>query len=274
MAHHQMRGAIVAGLLLSMSIMTGPAAADDCPFDDWLTYKDVPLRKNDRTGAYLYVTAHAAVDADGAPNAYHQDDVGKPCGSTGAGLDCPANAGYPNSSWWPSVLARDPANPDQAYVQASGPHTGFFVSKTALFDRTRSSEQDTRRYVDATAVPYLVFPRPFHAMRGTGKLGDLGVAYHLDTKMSTPFVVADIGPDEPLGEASIALFEALGGKDVNPRNGRGVAAGQVLYIVFPYSADERPVRWPVGNEQVAQLANDLLSRVGGTSMLEACATRE
>ena len=176
-------------------------------------------------------------------------------------------------AWWPAVLAQDPGDPDRAYVQPSGPHAGFFVSKTALFDPARA-DQDAARYVDATTVPYLVFPGPFHDMRGTGKLGDLGIAHHPDTGMTTAFIVADIGPDEPLGEGSIALFEALGGQNVNPRNGAGVAPGEVLYIVFPYSVDERPARWPIDNQKMTELADDLLSKVGGAAVLEACAPRE
>src|SRR3954454_10839636 len=43
--------------------------------------------------AYAFVTDHAAADADGAPNAYHPDDVGKRCTKDPhVGLDCPANA--------------------------------------------------------------------------------------------------------------------------------------------------------------------------------------
>ena len=130
--------------------------AAECAFEAWKFYEGTQLYRNADTGAYLYMTSRAAIDADGAPRAYHRDDIGT-CGATGTGLDCPANAGYPSRSWWPSVLARDKAQPDKAYVQQSGPSAGFFVSKTALTDRDNGNERDLKRYVDASTIPYLVF---------------------------------------------------------------------------------------------------------------------
>jgi len=35
-----------------------------------------------------------SIDADGAPNAYHPDNIG---------LDDLKNAGYPNTSWWKNI---------------------------------------------------------------------------------------------------------------------------------------------------------------------------
>src|SRR4051812_25982334 len=83
--------------------------------------------------AYAYETTHAAADADGAPNAYHPGDLHKNCRSDPhIGLDCLANAGYPNTDWWSDVLAPDPSDPSKAYVQQSGSYKGFFVAMTAL----------------------------------------------------------------------------------------------------------------------------------------------
>jgi hypothetical protein len=261
---------LAAAWFATLASLVAPASAANCPFGPWMTYEGTQLRRDAQTGAYLYITGLARVDADGAPNAYHPDDVGRPCGPTGAGLDCPANAGYPNASWWPSVLTPDPSNPSKAYVQPSGPFRGFLVSKTALTATGNPNERDPARYVNATATPYLVFPGPFYRMRGTGKLGDLGVAYHLASGKSTAFIVADVGPAEPLGEGSIALFEALGGQNVNPRTGGGVAPGDVAYVVFPNSVKERPTRWPVGQQEINRRAEALLEGVGGMPVFEAC----
>ena len=184
-----------------LATLPGGAAAAVCPFEPWFKYDGTQLYRNGDKSAYLYVTGWTSVDADGSPRAYHPGDVGKRCGKGGAGLDCLANAGYPNTDWWANVLAQDPADPDKAYVQPSGPDQGFFVSKTALLDRVNPDERDPKRYVDASTVPYLVFPEPFLGNAGTGKLGDVGAAYHSATKKWTPFIVADVGPPEPLGES-------------------------------------------------------------------------
>ncbi|WP_027993824.1 glycoside hydrolase family 75 protein [Sinorhizobium meliloti] len=265
---------LLAAGVLAVSLLGGArqTEAADCPFDEWRTYKNTELRRTADRKAYFWITSRTAIDADGAPKAYHPDDVGKPCGATGAGLDCPSNAGYPNKSWWPTVLASDPTNPSKAFVQPSGPAKGFFVSKTALQDSANGNERDTARYVDASTIPYLVFPRPFFQLVGTGKPGDLGMAFHLETQKQTAFIVADIGPDEPLGESSIALFKALGGNNPNPRNGSGVASGKVLYLVFPRSVDQRPRKWPMTQEGIEQGAETLLDAIGGMSVLQACAT--
>lgn len=104
---------------------------------------------------------------------------------------------------------------------------------TVLHDRGNEAGHDPARYVDSRMVPYIVFPRPFYRLRGTGRLGDVGLALNLESGAQTFFVVADIGPDHPLGEASIGFFTALGGEQVNARTGAGVPDGRIAYMVFP-----------------------------------------
>ena len=262
----------LAAVMAAAALATLDATAAECPFDNWRSYMGTSLFRTADKTAYLWITDRASIDADGAPKSYHPDDVGKPCSGPGLGLDCPANAGYPDHSYWSDVLVRDPDHPDQAYVQTSGAAQGYFVSMTALQDARNSNERDPARYVDASTIPYVVFPKPFYDIQGTGKTGDLGAAYHLVTKKWTPFVVSDIGPAEPLGEASIALFQALGGDQPDPRTGGGIIRGKVLYMVFPRSVDLRPRAWPITPDEIAFEVNALLSRIGGTAVLEACAT--
>jgi hypothetical protein len=234
-------------------------AAAECPFDDWMTYRDTRVLRHASEAAYVFSPAHLAIDADGAPNAYHPDDTG---------LDFLANAGYPAQRWWDSVLVADPEDPDRAYVQRSGPYAGYFVSKTSLVDRDKS-ELDPARYVDATVIPYLVFPGRFFSVSGTGLLGDLGFAINLGSREETAFVVADIGPSgAELGEISIALAERLGGRDVNPRTGAGAPGDRILYAVFPYSA--RTHRWPMTVDDLERHARELLGQVGGLEALLTC----
>lgn len=187
-------------------------AQEVCRFEKWQVYNGVQLLKEPQTGSYVFVVRHAKVDADGAPNAYHPDDVGLNCiRDTGfRGLDCPANGGYPSQDWWRSAIVPDPHNKNVGYIQPSGEFKGFFVSQTSLKD-AQKSDLDPTKYVNAATVPYLVFPGKFNRLSGTGTLGDAGYAFNLDNGKVSPFIVAEIGPsDATLGEMSIALGTALG----------------------------------------------------------------
>lgn len=102
-----------------------------------------------------------AIDADGAPNAYHPQDNG---------IDALANAGYPHGHWQ-SILVVDPENSDKPFLQTSGEFRGFFLSQTTL-QATQLLTTDPKRYVDSTSIPYVVFPGAFYAKKGTGAVGD------------------------------------------------------------------------------------------------------
>lgn len=222
------------------------------PAAKWFDYQGTTLYRAKEGDAYFFIANSMSIDADGAPNAYHPDDTG---------LDALANAGYPSAGGWRDVLATDPHNPNRPFIQRDGEFAGYFASKTALQDVTKK-ETDTARYVDARNVPYIVFPGAFYATKGTGELGDIGIAMNLDTHDSSAFLVAEVGPpDAPLGEVSICLAESLGGKNVNPRNGNGAPKGRILYLLFPHSKAERP--WPLSNAAIKERADRLLESVGG-----------
>lgn len=265
-------------LFLIWAVLPTAAVAEECRFSLWQNYKGTSIFRHSLQGAYLYRSDHAAVDADGAPNAYHPADVTsyscsmrQLCPGAGKGLDCPQNAGYPCTGWWGDVLAVDPDDPNRALIQQRGKYEGYFVSKTSLFDPFNQDLGDPARYVNAVNIPYIVFPRSFYAIKGTGKLGDVGVAYHRGTGKTSAFVVADIGPTSArLGEGSIALFQSLGFEDANPRNGGDVAPGEIIYVVFPYSVHDRAVRWPVSSSEISAQAEKLLSQFGGGALFDDC----
>jgi len=239
-------------ILCSLGLIIFPASdiSGQDTTDPWKTYQNTRLFSLGNS-AYYFVGGVTAIDADGAPNAYHPADTG---------LDFLANAGYPEHSWWADVLVVDPENSDSAYVQQTGEYAGYFVSKTALQDPVRAAT-DPERYVDARTVPYFVFPGNFYAIEGTGILGDLGIAVNVKTGDQSAFVVADIGPGQAsLGEVSISLAERLGGSDVDPRTGAGSPGGKILYILFPYSGREH--EWPLTNLEITASAGDLLCSFG------------
>lgn len=218
------------------------------------TFRGTQVLRQAQGLAYAYETTDKAVDADGAPNAYHPDDV--------SGLDALGNAGYghPHQSWWPEVLVPDPQNPSVAYVQPGGPFAGFFVAQSAL-RKPHGTATDPATYVDATKVPYVVIPTGFEHFPGvtSAKPGDVGYATNLANGKTTAFIVGDAGGGSTakLGEGSIALWVALGGVNPNPRNGHGVPPGSVQYILFPGSRKPGAGLWPRTQAdidgQVAQL---------------------
>ena len=80
------------------------------------------------------------IDADGAPNAYHPDNTG---------LDDLKNAGAPG--YWEG-LAKD--KDGEPFVQGpDDPFPGYYVSATALADRSKPVNDPTR-YVDASKIPF------------------------------------------------------------------------------------------------------------------------
>lgn len=247
---------IAAAILLS-SVASTTSFAQTCTAANWVTFKGVSIRKFSGSGAYFYVTERIAIDADGAPNAYHPNDTG---------IDALRNAGYPNGSW-KSILATDPTNTSLPFTQAEGEFAGYFVSMTTLKDKTRAAT-DPARYVDATNVPYMVFPSTFWKLKGTGDFGDLAVARSIDNNMTSSAIVADAAGDKPLGEVSVKLAENLGGKAVNPRTGAGAPRGRFIYVVFPGSKSQPA--WPVTVADIDTRANDLLNAVGGWQAVLDC----
>jgi len=205
--------------------------------------------------AYAYETDHKAVDADGAPNAYHPDDIG---------LDFLANAGYPRASWWRDVLVADPDHPSRAFRQPTGKFAGYFVAMTSLRS-PNGARVDPATYVDATQVPYVVIPTGFNRLPRVASPGDVGLATHLLSGKTTAFIVGDSGGGNAakLGEGSIALFVALGGQNPNPKNGSGVPAGTIQYIVFPGSRKAGPAIWPRTNQDIHDQVMQLIANTPG-----------
>ena len=253
---------VLLALLLCQSAFQGEGRAEESRMKTWKKYGKTKLFSIAGSKAYCYVTDFMTIDADGAPNAYHPRNTG---------LDHLKHAGYPGTSWWKDVLVSDPANPDQPFVMTTGRYAGYYLSMTALKDH-RLPVTDPRRYVDATRVPYVVFPVTFSDLKGVGALGDIGVAVNLSTGERSSFVVGDIGPrNHPLGEVSIRLAERLGGREVSARTGPGELLGEILYIVFPGSGERHP--WPQSTANVERIAGELLASLGGMDAVLASVGR-
>jgi hypothetical protein len=183
--------------------------------------RDIPIGRLPGSSAFFYESG-MTIDADGAPNAYHPDNTG---------LDDLANAGTPGR--WEG-LAKD-AEGEPIIQGPNDPYPGYYVSSTALADRSKPFNDPTR-YVDASKIPFVVLPGGMARQLGA-RPGDFAVAFNQRNGKSSYAIFGDVGPYDRIGEGSVALAENLGIRS-DARNG-GARRG-VLYLVFPGSGNGRP----------------------------------
>jgi hypothetical protein len=183
--------------------------------------RDIPIGRLPGSSAFFYESG-MTIDADGAPNAYHPDNTG---------LDDLANAGTPGR--WEG-LAKD-ADGEPIIQGPNDPYPGYYVSATALADRSKPFNDPTR-YVDASKIPFVVLPGGMARQLGA-RPGDFAIAFNQRNGKSSYAIFGDVGPYDRIGEGSVALAENLGIRS-DARNG-GARRG-ILYLVFPGSGNGRP----------------------------------
>lgn len=199
---------------------------------------EIPIWQIEGNSAFFFETG-MAIDADGAPNAYNPDDTG---------LDDLENAGQPGD-WWALALDEN----GEPYVQgAQDPFPGYYISTTALADRTKG-RTDPGRYVDASRIPFIVLPNSVIQQTGA-RLGDLAVVFNRHNGKMSYAIFADVGPS--VGEGSVALADSL---DVRSSPRRGGARDGIVYMVFPGSGNGQPKPIEDINENAAKLLEDSAS---------------
>jgi hypothetical protein len=209
--------------------------------------REIPIWHLPGSPAFFYESG-MTIDADGAPNAYHPDNTG---------LDDLKNAGSPGD--WPG-LAKD--RDGEPYVQGpDDPFPGYYVSETALADRSKPVNDPTR-YVDASKVPFIVLPGAMAREVGA-RPGDFAKVLNLGNGKSSYAIFGDVGPSDRIGEGSVALAENLGIRS-DARNG-GARRG-ILYLIFAGSGNGQPRSVEEINAETEKLVQDW----GGTSQLTAC----
>ena len=209
--------------------------------------QEVPIWQQSESDGFFY-EAGMTIDADGAPNAYNPQNTG---------IDDLANAGEPGA--WEALAKDKEGNP--LLQGPNDPYPGYYVSTTALADRTIPYE-NPRRYVDATKIPFIVLPSNLSRELGA-RPGDFGVVFNLQNGRSSPAIFGDVGPVDHIGEGSVALAENLGIR-TDPRNGG--TRGRILYLIFPGSGNRQPR--PL--EDIHAEAASLLQGWGGIPRLAAC----
>jgi len=183
--------------------------------------RDIPIGRLPGSTAFFYESG-MTIDADGAPNAYHPDN---------SGLDDLANAGSPGI--WEGLAKNADGEP---FVQGpNDPFPGYYVSSTALADRSKAVNDPTR-YVDASKIPFVVLPGGMARQLGA-RPGDFAAVFNPRNDKSSFAIFGDVGPFDRIGEGSMALADNLGIRS-DARNG-GARRG-ILYLVFPSSGNGRP----------------------------------
>lgn len=208
------------------------------------TIGDVPLYHDDK-GAVLY-KAGCTVNSDGSPHSYAPD------GSGLTALDYLANAGSPGN-WW--GIATDSSG--QPYIQAPW-HVapGYYVSTTALVN-SDYAEDDPSRYVDSERYAFGVLP----GGQSYAKLGDVGLALNLQTGDAMYYALADIGPQDHLGEGSMLLSKCLG-LNPSPKTG-GTSKRIIAWMVLPGSDPQYTDWWTK-----CHTAMKLVDQWGGLARLQ------
>ncbi|MGY3585727.1 hypothetical protein ACVIGB_005216 [Bradyrhizobium sp. USDA 4341] len=188
-----------------------------------------------------HFTTKMAIDADGAPKGYFPGEY-KPSNLH----DC--------FDWMNNLNPAD-VHGTQGQGGAVGPAPGFVISGTALMDR-RFPENDARRYVDASTIPYVVltgsdFPVPAGLALSKGCLAFVA---DVRTGIYSGAIYADVG--RAVGEASLALALMVGinpfSRRYFPKVGGGTAEKRIFHLVFP--TDVVPPPWDVAAIQAKAAA--------------------
>lgn len=162
--------------------------------------------------------ADADIDADGAPHAYHPDDIG---------LDALHNAKGSDGSFV-GVLTDQDGEPLVQDEDDSAP--GYYISTTSYAYQGLPSNVQ-RRYVNSEEVPFIVVPPVIIRETAGVVMGCRAKVTNLENGMTVDCIVADRGPSKKTGEISIAAAKALG-INSNPRTG-GEDRPIMKYEIWP-----------------------------------------
>lgn len=175
----------------------------------------------------VHFTADASIDADGAngqhggPAAYRVDDLGSDY-LENAGMKMSGGKVICKSDQAREIVILGPDNEPKVFPG------GMIASKTWYIVKGFGLD-DPRAYVDSETVPYIVVP-PMIVSKTAGVVR--GSKARVTWKgTSVDCVVADKGPQDKIGELSIAAARALG-IDPSPRDG-GLEKPEVLYELWP-----------------------------------------
>ncbi|MBZ9765509.1 hypothetical protein LB526_01875 [Mesorhizobium sp. CA6] len=196
-----------------------------------------------------FFVSKLAVDADGAPMAYHPGDTGS--------YDYLAN------------VSKNDLHGIQGERGAVGPAPGFYVSGTSL-SNPEYKMNDTRHWVDAATIPYFVINRQEFPQFNV-PLGCVATVIDLQSRKRTGAILADTG--RAVGEGSIALAVSLGlspFSKTHPPKVVGFDQSRFVYLLHPDRTVDAP--WPV--DRVQSEADEAFRDWGGDAQLDAIFPKE
>jgi len=243
---------LLATFFLDIQSASGPAPSAVCKKKRLFVAKHIIAWSAPPVGGPFFYKSGLAIDADGAPRAYHPNGR--------LGLDSLAHAGH-RGHWWALVTNNGKTSGTPIVQSPTDPAPGFYVSTTALYDHDNPNPRDPRRYVDAENIPYVVLhPRALHY----AQLGDFATVVNLrNGKVSAAIVADESTPGLRVGEGSIALAEALA-IDSSPRDGG--QEGDIVYVIYPGSGNGSPREL----DEIRAESNQLFQAWGGLDRLCAC----
>ncbi len=156
-----------------------PASHTPCKKSKLFTTQNIVAWSAPSGGGGFFYKSGLAIDADGAARAYHPSDR--------FGLDSLAHAGH-RGNWWALVTDNETTSGTPVVQSTADPAPGYYVSTTALYDRTNPNPRDPHRYVDAANIPYVVLhPK---ALR-YAQLGDFATVVNFQNGKISAAIVAD-----------------------------------------------------------------------------------
>ena len=190
----------------------------------------IPLPPRNADGSYTSPLAGMQIDGDGANGQTGGIPVYAPSGYTLGTLDYLANAGGPGN--WYGVITDTGANDGNPVVQGpNDPAPGAYVAATS-YSWPQFASTDPQAYVDAASVPYIVLPSHWRALAVGVVLGCKATVTDTKTgKVLQAAGVLDFGPQNKLGEASIATANFFGIPS-SPKDG-GTDEARFIYTFFP-----------------------------------------
>jgi len=242
---------------------------------------------------FAFVVPRVKVNTDGTRISYHKDD---PRAQSLAINDIRnafrnphrpisdfeeiRDAGWqPTSKVWevlsPKIIEKDTRS--ETAGQPCMDSKGYLVSMTAepARDKGHQGDCDQTKWIDALTVPAAVLPENSQFEAGGAKVRNVVVALTLDEPRRMALgIVGDTGPENDIGEASVAMNRILNGlpEGANPSNhseaDNKFQGPRSILLVLPGEKNRAPR--PLDAASVKAFAEARLNAWGGRERLEHC----
>lgn len=240
----------------------------------------------------LLFVSSLKVNTDGTRISYHRDDPravrlaindvrnAMPRGRTIAEFERVAAANWPLPRTWqvlsPSVIERN-SRTGKPCVDSQGYLISMTSDVSVAGGFNRVGDCDASKWIDALTVPALVLPKgqtEFRARGATVRTPVVAMALGAGPARIAYGLVGDHGPENELGEASVAMNRILNGlgPSDNPRNYRDAInrfqAPRSAILLFPGLANR--LARPLAASSVHNRSKSMFERWGGEQKLRLC----